>query len=263
MEQFYALASEDYRQLALAHDWAAWLKAKESALQGAEARLRLLDVACGSGKFPSALLKYAGIADAGLRPIDYDLLDPSAFSLSEARAVLEPPFEAGAGFESRLQDFSESAGRYDIAWATHALYAIPESELVPALACMLDALAPDGIGFIAHASADSHYLNFYRLYLDHVKGGAGTPYSSAEEVLSALAQVGASTTANEIRYQASLPVDRNEEVEGYLQRCLFDDALTLADMRAVPAVGRYLDSVLTDGVWRFPQAVQMIFFRRA
>ena len=45
MEKFYALATEDYRQLALAADWAALLG--KCAHQG----WSLLDVACGSGKF--------------------------------------------------------------------------------------------------------------------------------------------------------------------------------------------------------------------
>jgi len=51
MQAFYALAAEDYRQLAGARDWAADLRG-----HAADGRVRLLDVACGSGKFPAALL---------------------------------------------------------------------------------------------------------------------------------------------------------------------------------------------------------------
>ena len=56
MEAFYALATEDYRQLALAADWAALLG--ERAHEG----WSLLDVACGSGKFPTALREVTAVA---------------------------------------------------------------------------------------------------------------------------------------------------------------------------------------------------------
>ena len=84
MEQFYALATEDYRQLALAADWVTLLGAHTHP------GWSLLDVACGSGKFPAARARYTTVAS--LPVIAYDLLDPSAFSIATARAALAPPF---------------------------------------------------------------------------------------------------------------------------------------------------------------------------
>jgi hypothetical protein len=55
MQAFYALATEDYRQLALARDWTADLRE-----QAVDQQVRLLDVACGSGRFPAALLAHWG-----------------------------------------------------------------------------------------------------------------------------------------------------------------------------------------------------------
>ncbi|MGY9063474.1 MAG: hypothetical protein ACKVG1_14470, partial [Rhodospirillales bacterium] len=51
MEDFYALASVDYQHLAEAIDWKVWFETrqKEVGLRS----LQLLDVACGSGKFPA------------------------------------------------------------------------------------------------------------------------------------------------------------------------------------------------------------------
>ena len=77
MEAFYVLATADYRRLAEAADWPALLAGRRS----------ILDVACGSGKFPVALTTYAGLPAEP--SIAYDLLDPSAFSVAEARTV--PP----------------------------------------------------------------------------------------------------------------------------------------------------------------------------
>ena len=53
MEHFYALASVDYKYLAEAFDWKKWLKLRQAEL--GQRRLKLLDVACGSGKFPMSL----------------------------------------------------------------------------------------------------------------------------------------------------------------------------------------------------------------
>ena len=69
MENFYALASIDYKHLAERFDWKEWLEIHQTNIGGR--RLKILDVACGSGKFPSALVQYAKLADANLLPIAF------------------------------------------------------------------------------------------------------------------------------------------------------------------------------------------------
>ena len=139
MEAFYALARLDYEMLARALDW-------PSLLSGAGT---LLDVACGSGKFPEALVTYAGV-DA-LDPIRYDLLDPSAFSLGEAAGALRPPFVEGVRYETTLEDLPPEAGPWDVVWATHALYALEPAHLARAVARFRAATAPGGVSFLAQA----------------------------------------------------------------------------------------------------------------
>ena len=82
MEGFYALASIDYHHLAEAIDWKAWLETRQEIVGSRS--LRFLDVACGSGKFPAALVSHAGVASDNIKPVDYALLDPSIFSISDA-----------------------------------------------------------------------------------------------------------------------------------------------------------------------------------
>ena len=177
MEAFYALATEDYRQLALAADWPARL--------GAVARpgWRVLDVACGSGKFPTALSRYADLT--GLPAAAYDLLDPSAFSIAEARAQLAAAVPGRPReLVITLQDLPADAGPYDVVWATHALYALPPAELATAAERFVGALRPGGLGFVAQATARSHYLAFYDAFRAGVR--ERTPYTSAEQVAEAL-----------------------------------------------------------------------------
>lgn len=256
MEDFYALAWVDYRYLAEAVAWKSWFEARQREV--GERPLRLLDVACGSGKFPVALVRDAALGDAAIAPVDYALLDPSSFSIDEARAALSPPFVAGEQFACTLQDFDGGAAPYDIVWATHALYAIPAHEIEAALAKFLAALR--GRGFIAHACADAHYLAFYRRYLEAFRQGENiVPYTTAEQVVDALARLGADVSVRDIEYVNGTEIDALDRVEGYLQRCLFDDTISLDTLLSHPLTGDYLTQCQHDGQWQFRQRVKLIF----
>ena len=265
MEDFYALASVDYRHLAEAIDWRTWLEARQKEV-GAR-NLQLLDVACGSGKFPAALSSYADIGGAAVKSINYALLDPSGFSISEARHALNVPFTAGAEFEMTLQDLNCHPGKFDIVWATHALYAIPHSELETALKRFVHAIRrgrnidDGGAGFIAHASDRSHYLQFYQHYLNGFKEGLGVPFSSSEQIVATLTQMGVAFETEQISYANGAPETEERQVEGYLQRCLFDDTLSLKDMMADSIMGAYLETCHKYGYWQFEQDVTLILLK--
>jgi SAM-dependent methyltransferase len=267
MEGFYALASVDYRYLAEAIDWKMWLESRQKTV--GPRNIRLLDVACGSGKFPEALTSHAGVANAAIRTIDYALLDPSAFSISEARQALAPPFSAGAEYETTLQGLDSDPGAFDVVWATHALYAIPPAELETAIVQFLHAMRhggtgdAGGAGFIAHASEKSHYLQFYRHYLRGFKHSVGVPYSSAEQIVAILTRLKVAFEIKEISYTNGAPEITEHQVERYLQRCLFDGTISLKDMRANSITGSYLETCRENGVWRFSQCVSMIFINAA
>lgn len=248
MEAFYELATEDYRQLALGADWAALLGAV------AHPGWRLLDVACGSGKFPTALARDADLA--ALPDVAYDLLDPSPFSIAEARAQLRPPFRPDAEFPVLLQDLPRSAGTYDVVWATHALYALPPAELVTGAERFVAALRPGGLGFVAQATARSHYLAFYDAFRAGVRDA--TPYTSAEQVADALRSVGGDVRTQTVSYTSG--TDDRAVAEGFLQRCAFDDTVSLAEMEAAPVLGDYLAGCRdSSGRYAFEHEVMLIW----
>lgn len=255
MEDFYALASVDYRYLAQALDWKTWLSAQQARVVGRS--LRLLDVACGSGKFPVALGRHAGVTPDAVASIDYALLDPSAFSISQARQALSAPFIADQEYQTTLQALECPRGAFDIVWATHALYALPATELKAGLERFMHALS--GIGFIAHACEASHYLRFYRYFLDAFYQGQGTPYTSAEQIVAMLTHMGVTFETCEITYENGAPDTQQHQVQGYLQRCVFDDSVSLDQMLAHPTTGDYLATCRRAGEWRFSQRVMLIF----
>jgi SAM-dependent methyltransferase len=259
MEAFYALATADYRVLAEAIDWRAWLEERQRAV--GDRPLRLLDVACGSGKFPAALARHAGVGAAAVRPVSYALLDPSPFSIAEARAALPHPFAPAEAYGVTLQELACPRGAFDIAWATHALYAIPPEDLELAAGRFLHALGAAGVGVIAHSAAAGHYIRFHAGFLQAFGGDPAQLYSSAEQVRAALEAHGACVEVREIAYVNGAPASAMAEVEGFLQRCAFDDRFTLAQMRAAEPLAGYLADCLVDGHWRFPQRVHLMIVR--
>ncbi len=256
MDAFYRVATLDYRELARAWDWDAFLRERAATRDP----VRILDVACGSGKFPTALRSNTRLGALEGARLVLDLLDPSAFSLREARASLAPPMVGGRDFECTLQDLPVEATGYDVVWAVHALYALPEAELPAGVEAFLRALAPDGLGFVAHATRSAHYLAFYEAYLCRFRQG-GTPYTSAEAVAGAFRDAGAKLEVRPLAYEQI--IDDEAVLEGFLQRCLFDSGLSLADMRRDEVLGAYLEACRDGGGRsRFRQDVSMIFIRR-
>lgn len=245
MEAFYALASEDYRQLVLAADWPRLLAGRRS----------LLDVACGSGKFPTALRTYAELPAEPT--ISYDLLDPSSFSVAEAKATLAAPFVPGRELVIGLQELTDDL-TYDVVWATHALYAVPQAELAEAARRFVGALAPGGLGFIAQASAASHYLAFYDAYRAGVPAAADVDaFTTGEQVRDAL--VGAGATVREERVHYTTTTSDRAVAQGFLQRCAFDDTMGLDEMEAAPVLGEYLASCRTGQSWTFAHEAVLLW----
>jgi SAM-dependent methyltransferase len=258
MDAFYALARRDYERLARGFvNHSAWLRRVADGRQ----RITLLDVACGSGKFPKALQDFGGVgALSGELQIDYDLLDPSPFSLSEAAQALRRPFVEAARHATLVEELDDAVGPFDVVWATHALYSLTPGAVRAATARMLAAVAPGGGLLIAQGSRQGHYLRFYRHFLDDVRDGQGTMYAASEDLAEALRACGADPHAVHLSYDHTTALENTVTVEGYLQRCAFDDSVSLQEMTAAPHLGPYLlDSRDEEnGLWRFHQEVDVL-----
>ena len=260
MRAFYAFAQLDYELLVGAADWGSAL-GRAHARRGDSEPLRLPDVACGSGRFPSTLLGGADLSAPDGPGVAYDLLDPSSFSLAEAAGHLNEPLVPAARYETTLEDLDPSAGPWDVVWATHALYALRPEALSAAAQRFVSGLAPSGLGFMAQGAQDGHYLSVYRAFLDGLHGGAGTPYLSGEAVATALRAaaepLGWNASEQTLTYEHVVGYEETELLEGYLRPCLFDDGPTLDQMLAAPVLGPYLSGCRDDaaGAYRFSQSV--------
>ena len=258
MEAFYALARVDYRYLAEAYDWSNAI----AALAAGKPELRLIDIACGSGKFPEALVEHAELNVVQGIDIRYDLLDPSPFSIAEAKQVLVAPFRPAGEFCCTLQDWAAEDAAYDIAWATHALYCVPAEELVAGLSHLCRALAPGGIGFVAQGLRDGHYVHFYDQFRASLRKGQGTPYSDGGQVEAALRELGMAVRRRDIEYTTIVPASQPQLLESYLQRCAFDDTVSFDTMQEHEPLSGYLRDCFdpASGEYQFRQRVGLIEF---
>jgi hypothetical protein len=189
-------------------------------------------------------------------------LDPSEFSIRTARQKLRSPFLPSNEFCCTAQQFRAPEEQYKLVWATHALYCVPTQELGLALANMWQSCDASGLGFVAQASRNSHYLQFHDLYVDTVCPHL-EKFCSGEQLLEVLQRtIGSDAVTWTIDYEGRLPLEERETAELYLQRCLFDETLSLDEMLAHAELGSYLDGCIdrNNGLWRFPQQVCLAFF---
>ncbi|MFT5420151.1 MAG: SAM-dependent methyltransferase [Candidatus Endobugula sp.] len=261
MDNFYTYATIDYGHLARRIDWPALL----ATLSKQTGTLQLADLACGSGKFPAALLQHTPISKflntAGQSiQVQYDLLDPSAFAIEAAAAVLKPPFVERDHYSCRLQDWQPKPGSYDLVWATHALYCVPAEEMNACMSIVREAIRPGGIGIVAQSNRSGHYTRFYDHFLESIRGGTGTRFSAAEDVAKAAADAGFERQSRTLTYDTVIDANHDHALESYLQRCAFDDSISLDEMLSSGSLGQYLASSIKDGAYRFQQSVDVMVF---
>ena len=261
MDNFYTYATIDYGYLARLIDWPALLASlsKESGV------LQLADLACGSGKFPASLLEctpMSALISAGGKStqVQYDLLDPSAFAIEEAAAVLKPPFIERDRYCCKLQDWQPKSDSYDLAWATHALYCVPAEEMNQCIAIAQEAMKPGGIGVVAQSNRSGHYIRFYGHFLESIRDGEGTRFSAAEDVEKAVADAGFDRQTRTLNYETAIDENDHQALGSYLQRCAFDDAISLDEMLSSGSLGHYLASSRKEGAYRFQQSVDVLVF---
>jgi len=187
-------------------------------------------------------------------------LDPSIFAIEEAAAVLNSPFVERDHYCCRLQDWQPKPSTYDLSWATHALYCVPAEEMSECMSIVKDAMNADGIGIVAQSNRSGHYIRFYEHFLESIHGGKGTRFSASEDVDEAAENVGFERQSRTLNYETVIDENDRQALESYLQRCAFDDSISLDQMLNSGSLGQYLASTKKQGAYRFQQSVDVLVF---
>lgn len=270
---------EDYRQLAQKFDWRNVISSiyYHNLQHTDNPTLKILDVACGTGRWLQTFQQYVQPKLSEFQPsnITYDLLDYSEIALLQAKEKIKHPLKLGSQFVSTIQD-TNLVSSYDVLWSMHGFYAMPRQDLTVILEKMAGSLNEEGVGFIAQANRESFYISFYERYLESFYGGEGEKFTSAEDIVEALKALDLEYEINVIRYDECIPVDDLARVEHYI----FNEAtinsfskedapelessvvnIQLEDLLNHQEIGGYLNSLIKNSTYHFPEEVWVISFR--
>ncbi len=268
---------DDYRQLARHFDWRLLSPTSRMHPQNRSTPLRLLDVACGTGRWLDALYRYASFPTYlnGAREILYDVLDPSETAIVQIRNKISAPFRLGNQYVTTIQEADLERQVYDLLWSNHGFYGIPVPHLPSVLTKLADSLTKRGTALIALANRNSFYITFYDQYLATVYGGNQTGFTAAEDVMDALDILGIAYQIHPIHYEER--IDRNDHAS--LAHYVINEStinsfnkdkeqidapisgtVTLDELRGYAQLQHFLDSFIDGSAYYFPQEVQVISF---
>ena len=272
---------EDYRQLAQHFDWVNLFEPKSfSLIQRDSGPLKLLEVACGTGRWLKAFLHYVPFQNTanslnGTPEIVIDLLDPCETAISQIADNIHAPLQLGQQYVTTLQKACLPKDTYDILWSMHGFYAIPLHDLTSVLKKCLDSLNDTGIALIALGNRNSFYITFYEQYLESIHAGNGDRFTSAEDITEALTRLGIPYQIHSVIYEERIDRDDQAALAHYiinestinsfnkdedLIEIPISQNLTLEELLSDQQIQRFLKSFIRGSAYYFPQETQLISF---
>ncbi|MGK7876927.1 MAG: methyltransferase [Xenococcaceae cyanobacterium] len=260
----------DYWQLARHFYWSNFLSPFPETQP-----LRILDIACGTGRWIQALQYYVKLPEQQ-NEIMYDLLDPNSDAIANAEQRLKPPFHLGQKYPYIIQFAPLKPHFYDLLWSMHGFYIIHRKDLNSIVTQCKQLLKPNGFGWIALTTRQSFYVDFYDKYLDCFFQGQGQRFTAAEDVVDALTDCGIGYQINRIFYEECVLVSDLATVEYYIKtesvvnsfaqktesnQLVMARDISLKELMSAPQMRSYLDNLVQDDFYCFPQEVWLISFR--
>lgn len=264
----------DYWQLAENFDWSGLFSSQYH--RGNSQSLKLLDIACGTGRWLQAFHHYIKL-DEGIKNIWYDFLDPCASSISQASQKIHPPFQRGTQYINKIQEAKLENNSYDLLWSMHGFYIIHRQDLAPVLKKCVNLLNDTGVGFIALATRKSFYVDFYEQYLQIFNEKKGERFTSAEDILENLSACGIQHQVHKIFYEEAIKAGDRAGLEHYIKNeatinCFNKDKeteqlsaskqMTLEELLSHSEMEKFLKSFLRNSVYYFPEEIWLISFHR-
>ena len=273
---------DDYRQLAQQFDWKTFI---ETAYYRSFQRtnipmLKILDLACGTGRWLQTFLHYIKPQLATSLPLNaqYDLLDCCKSAITQASSKIRYPFKLGSQYISTIQAAPITPNTYDCIWSMHGFYAMPKCDLELIVSKLYASLQEDGRCLIAQASQQAFYIDFYDRYREAFGNSQGTGFTAAEDIVTALEILEIEHQIQIIRYEECIPAHNLAAVEHYILNEATihsfnrDDVEEMADsvgpiglreLSQHPSMYAYLKSLIWDSTFHFPEEVWLISFGKS
>lgn len=254
MDTWFKIANRDYDELINGFDFNALFGNYTSPL-------RLLDIGCGTGKFPSMLHPHLSVKPL----IKYDYLDPSQYCLDEIRSVLKLPYIPELPLLQSMERWeldNTAIEQYDLVWSIHAVCNWDITQLASSIKKLQQLLKPEtGVAMIFIFSNDSFYNKIYNIYRKSFKENRLKPFVCSEDLMQSLNDLNIDFTQKRLKYNHDILLSQSDVLEKYLQKCVFD-SLTLNDWFKMDSTRNLIEENKREKHYCFPQISDLIMFGR-
>ena len=257
LDSWWKVALTDYEKLIEKYPFEELLK---SFLKP---EIKLLDIGCGSGKFPSLLDQKISGDICCLA----DLLDVSDYCLQTCAEVLEKldHFIPGQEILSPLENihlaFPKNPEHYDLIWAIHSFSTTAQNKLKNVLQYLINLLKDDGKLLIYQFSSNYCYYSLRSFYINHYPLVDASEYITAEDIRNILdlLNVCYETVPLYLEHVISNQDNRDDVLEVYLKKEILNnevDVLNFFKDKLQDYYDREYDK------YTFPQRVDLIIVNR-
>jgi len=255
LDSWFRIASIDYEEIVNNHQF---LKIINSF---GDSTINLLDIGCGTGKFPTLLDK---AIENNVKFLS-DLFDVSEYCVNQCRAVFNQlkHFQTNELFVSSTENIQTAIPKsryYNIIWAIHSFYTVDMNKIKDVLRHLELLIGPGGILLIYQASSDSCYHQFYNFYLDNFEQpNRFARFVTAEDIQKTLSLLGLSHSSIDFDFSHKIDYEDRDLLEVYLGKCILNSSVDVLSFFKNKILD-YLD--LDRNQFSFKQKTRLIIVKK-
>ncbi|MCP4696967.1 MAG: class I SAM-dependent methyltransferase [Gammaproteobacteria bacterium] len=245
IEAWFKVVDKDYEVLSEAVVWNNLFRPQTT----------LLDVGCGTGRFPELLRPYLPHQSH----IVYDILDPSRFCLQECEKINAQPYFFRNRFHTTLDDAVLPQEEYDLIWAMHSLYNVNIELLEVVLGKLCRSLKKDGVGIIFIADPHSFCCSFYSKFID-IYDKKVPLWVNSDDIIAALQRLDIPFDIERKNFRHVINAENEYILATYLAKNSYEPLHSLSFWFDNNLMKAFLNQFFIKEEYVFPQHVSLIFF---